>query len=165
MKWFKNLWSKFVSYWTQPLNVNFIHNPDMIVSQEGWQKPADLELEAKATKSIFVQDGLARGEVVMQTYDQYMSDPKHTKWEKASLFFRMAFHYDYPVSRKGMHNVLLGRAAVHGETTIYDEYRCILERAGYVQRLGPGYYKSIKDIPNDLSYREARRQAYGNKRA
>jgi len=42
---------------------------------------------------------------------------------------------------------------------LIDEYRCILTNAGYLQTVENGKYKRIGTIKN-LTYREARRQAY-----
>lgn len=44
--------------------------------------------------------------------------------------------------------------------TRLDEYRCILMKAGYLKSFKRGLYEKEEYIPDDLTYRQARREAY-----
>lgn len=91
----------------------------------------------------------------------YWADPvPKTKWEKVVRYFNK-FAY-VPIKRKEFLTVMLNlkEGDKIPKETIYDQYRCILQEAGFVERLAPGTYVVKQLIPTDLTYREARRQAY-----
>lgn len=82
-------------------------------------------------------------------------------WQKVVKFW---IEYDdcIGISRKEYINVMSKKNV---DCRRSDEYRCILERAGYLTRVGVGKYTSKPSLTkfnlyDELTYRQARREAY-----
>lgn len=88
-----------------------------------------------------------------------------TLWNTMKNFFNNNLYET--VTRTDLLNHLFGngfdiqvRKARNGASTI-DTYRNYLEKAGYMRRIGRGIYRIIDTIPEDLSIRDAKTEAYG----
>jgi len=78
------------------------------------------------------------------------------KWRRVITFFR-CFGIGEPITRKEYMERLK-----ESRYTLLDEYRALLEKAGYVKTVKPGVYAVVK-VPNvELVYRQLRR-VYNNK--
>jgi hypothetical protein len=82
-----------------------------------------------------------------------------TLWQWVCRYFNMNYYGKWQVPRKQY--MMVG--SQFGKATRLDEYRCLLENCGYLRVEKRGMYMPVKEIPSDLTYRAARREAYGDK--
>jgi len=79
------------------------------------------------------------------------------KWERIRNYFIM-LNFDENIKRKVYLKFMKKWYRMRPITC--DNCRCILMTAGYLKRVKRGVYKKINCIPRDLTYMQARYQAY-----
>lgn len=85
--------------------------------------------------------------------------PNLCLWLAVKTFFN--YNINKPsISRSDLLDEL--SVARFGSSTI-DTYRNYLHKAGYLQTIGRGLYRVIKEIPIDISIIEIKEEAYGKK--